>query len=188
MPAARAPVCSIDTEGVALLEVLVRNSGHLVEKDELIKQVWPDSFVEEGNLNRNVSILRKVLGDDSSGRSYIETVPKRGYRFAAVVGEVRTNGSPVIDTEPNTAHAQAKKADVVPAAPRGVLPARGWQILAGLVVLSLAILMYVLIQSRATRVIADDNRIQVTPEERARLASAPTVNPAALDQTHRRLP
>ena len=53
-----------------LLEVLVRNSGHLVEKDELIKQVWPDSFVEEGNLNRNVSILRKVLGDDS-GRSYI---------------------------------------------------------------------------------------------------------------------
>jgi DNA-binding winged helix-turn-helix (wHTH) protein len=50
-----------------LLEVLVRSSGRLVEKEELLKEVWPDSFVEEGNLNRNVSILRKVLGEDSSG-------------------------------------------------------------------------------------------------------------------------
>ena len=52
-----------------LLKVLVQNNGRLVEKDELLKEVWPDSFVEEGNLNRNISILRKVLGEDSSGRT-----------------------------------------------------------------------------------------------------------------------
>ena len=66
-----------------LLRVLVQSNGRLVEKDELLKEIWPDSFVEEGNLNRNISILRKVLGEDSSGKPYIETVPKRGYRFVA---------------------------------------------------------------------------------------------------------
>src|SRR5688572_25483973 len=71
-----------------LLQVLVRNNGHLIEKDELIKEIWPDSFVEEGNLNRNISILRKVLGEDSSGKPYIKTVPKRGYRFVGGVKKI----------------------------------------------------------------------------------------------------
>lgn len=71
-----------------LLFVLVANAGHLVEKDELMKRVWPDAFVEEGNLNKNVAVLRKVLGEWDSGREYIETVPKRGYRFVAPVNEV----------------------------------------------------------------------------------------------------
>ena len=66
-----------------VLRVLVQNSGHLVEKEELLKEIWPDSFVEEANLNRSVSILRKALGEDPSG--YIQTVPKRGYRFVAPV-------------------------------------------------------------------------------------------------------
>ncbi len=68
-----------------VLEVLVRNSGHLLEKDELIKAVWPDAFVEEGNLTLNISHLRKALGADLDPRGYIETVPKRGYRFVAPV-------------------------------------------------------------------------------------------------------
>jgi len=66
-----------------VLRVLVQNSGHLVEKEELLQEIWPDSFVEEANLNRSVSILRKALGEDSS--RYIQTVPKRGYRFVAPV-------------------------------------------------------------------------------------------------------
>src|SRR6188508_3115442 len=66
-----------------LLRVLVENDGRLLQKDELIKEVWPDSFVEEGNLNRNIAILRKALGDEPTGKPYIETVPKRGYRFVA---------------------------------------------------------------------------------------------------------
>ncbi len=76
-----------------LLKVLVQNNGRLVEKDELLKEVWPDSFVEEGNLNRNVSILRKVLGEDATGKPYIETVPKRGYRFVASVKTTNGNGA-----------------------------------------------------------------------------------------------
>ncbi|MCM3905642.1 MAG: winged helix-turn-helix domain-containing protein [Pyrinomonadaceae bacterium] len=70
-----------------LLHLLVQNSGHMLGKDELLKAVWPDSFVEEGNLTRNISTLRAALGENSNGDRYIETVPKRGYRFIAEVRE-----------------------------------------------------------------------------------------------------
>jgi len=72
-----------------MLLVLVERSGCLVDKDELIKAVWADTFVEEANLARNIWALRKALGDDDSHcHRYIETVPKRGYRFVAPVREV----------------------------------------------------------------------------------------------------
>jgi hypothetical protein len=69
----------------AVLRLLVENDGHLVGKEDLLKEVWPDTFVEEGALNRAVSVLRKTLDDHSPGQKYIETAPKRGYRF---VGQV----------------------------------------------------------------------------------------------------
>src|SRR5215813_15450854 len=62
------------------LLVLLENSSHVLTKKELMEQVWPDSFVEENNLAQNISILRKALGEN-----YIQTVPKRGYRFVADV-------------------------------------------------------------------------------------------------------
>jgi TolB-like protein/DNA-binding winged helix-turn-helix (wHTH) protein/Flp pilus assembly protein TadD len=67
------------------LLVLIRH-GRLVGKEELMQAVWPDSFVEESNLTRNISVLRKALYRNDGGPQYIETVPKRGYRF---VGELR---------------------------------------------------------------------------------------------------
>lgn len=70
------------------LVALVVRSGHLVDKDELMKLVWSDAFVEESNLTNNVYALRKMLGQGENGRSYIETVPKRGYRFTAPVREL----------------------------------------------------------------------------------------------------
>ncbi len=70
------------------LLVLVQNAGRLVEKDELMARVWPDAFVEEGNLSRSVFVLRQLLGQWEGGHEYIETVPKRGYRFVAPVEEV----------------------------------------------------------------------------------------------------
>jgi eukaryotic-like serine/threonine-protein kinase len=73
---------------VETLLTLVETAGHLVDKDDLIKRVWPDAFVEEGNLNKNIFVLRKPLGVWDGGREYIETVPKRGYRFVAPVNEV----------------------------------------------------------------------------------------------------
>ena len=77
-----------------VLCVLVQNSGRLVEKDKLLTDVWGDSFVEEGALSRSVSILRKTLNGDGAGQTYIETVPKRGYRFVALVTEHAVNGAP----------------------------------------------------------------------------------------------
>ena len=67
------------------LVLLVRNSGHLLEKDELIRTLWPDSFVEEGNLSNNIFALRKALGENPQ---YIETLPKRGYRFVGAVRQL----------------------------------------------------------------------------------------------------
>ena len=67
------------------LLALVERSGHIVEKAELMETVWPGTFVEESNLSSSVSLLRKTLGSDEDGRSYIETVPRRGYRFVAAV-------------------------------------------------------------------------------------------------------
>jgi len=70
------------------LLVLVRNTGHVVGKDELLKAVWPETFVEEGVLAVNIAAIRKALSDGDEARSYIETVPRRGYRF---LGEVRAS-------------------------------------------------------------------------------------------------
>ncbi|MEW6738141.1 MAG: transcriptional regulator, partial [Acidobacteriota bacterium] len=67
------------------LVLLLENSGHALSKEELIQQLWPDSFVEEGNLTHYISQLRKVLGDSISQPQYIETLPKHGYRFIAPV-------------------------------------------------------------------------------------------------------
>jgi DNA-binding winged helix-turn-helix (wHTH) protein/Tol biopolymer transport system component len=72
-----------------VLLVLVSQHGHIVEKEALLKAAWPDAFVEEGNLPVNVSLLRKALGDDrQNGNRYIETVPRRGYRFVADVVQI----------------------------------------------------------------------------------------------------
>lgn len=67
---------------------LVQHAGRLVEKDDLIKALWPDAVVEEANLAHNISQLRKAMGEGATGQHYLETMPKRGYRFAAKVREV----------------------------------------------------------------------------------------------------
>lgn len=66
-----------------ILLVLVQNQGRVVEKDELMKLVWPETTVEENNLTRNISSLRKALNERPTEHRYIVTVPGRGYRFAA---------------------------------------------------------------------------------------------------------
>jgi Tol biopolymer transport system component/DNA-binding winged helix-turn-helix (wHTH) protein len=77
------------------LLMLVRNSGHVVGKDELLNAVWPDAFVEESTLAQNIFTLRKALGQGRDGERYIETVPKYGYRFVASVREVVNENNPV---------------------------------------------------------------------------------------------
>src|SRR5688500_10704210 len=68
-----------------VLAYLVRNKGRVVEKQELFEQIWRESFVSDNALTRVVREIRQVIGDDANAPRYIETVPKRGYRF---IGEV----------------------------------------------------------------------------------------------------
>jgi len=78
------------------LEILVENTGKLLEKEDLMHRLWQDRFVEESNLTSNIKMLRKALGDDSARPTFIETVPRRGYRFIADVSKLdgdQTNGS-----------------------------------------------------------------------------------------------
>ena len=77
-----------------ILVVLVERRGRLVTKDELMKEVWPDTFVEEANVTQHVSVLRKMLTDaGEDGRSLIETFPKRGYRFTVTAADDAGNRS-----------------------------------------------------------------------------------------------
>ena len=73
----------------AVLVALVESHGHVLTKDELLKGVWSGQLVEEGNINRQISTLRRALGETSDEPRYIETIPKVGYRFVAPVREIR---------------------------------------------------------------------------------------------------
>jgi DNA-binding winged helix-turn-helix (wHTH) protein/TolB-like protein len=79
---------SLKPKALEMLTLLIENSGRMIEKEELMRRLWPDSFVEEANIAVNISQLRKALGQNVSGEQYIETVPKRGYRFVAAVREI----------------------------------------------------------------------------------------------------
>src|SRR5688572_32517899 len=76
---------SLTPKATEILTLLVVNAGQLVGKDELLKKVWPDTFVEESNLTQNIFLLRRILGDERPAPRYIETVVRRGYRFIANV-------------------------------------------------------------------------------------------------------
>src|SRR5215467_6352044 len=76
-----------------LLLVLVENPDRVIEKEYLLQAVWPDSFVEEGNITFNIRQLRKALGDDAQAPLFIETIPRRGYRFVAKVERAAKNES-----------------------------------------------------------------------------------------------
>jgi len=82
----------IPPKAFEVLLMLVENNAHIVEKDELMNRVWPDSFVEEGNLKVTVSVVRKALERGAGKHQYIETVPRRGYRFTADVRELSDSG------------------------------------------------------------------------------------------------
>jgi eukaryotic-like serine/threonine-protein kinase len=98
-------VVPVTPKAFDLLLVLVKHSGHLLKKEELLKAVWADTFVEEANLSWNISHIRKALGDAGDQGRYIETVPKLGYRFVAPVKEVSEDG----ETLPTGGRAKAQE-------------------------------------------------------------------------------
>jgi len=95
-----------------LLHVLVRRSGQILGKEELLREVWPGVVVEENNLSVNISALRKALGEGPHEHPYIETLPRRGYRFIAPVREVtdqdrKEDIRPSVSFEPSIAGEKA---------------------------------------------------------------------------------
>ncbi len=68
-----------------LLLYLVRNTGRTIEKDELMREIWTDTIVEENNLNQNISILRRILGEKRGEHRFIATIPGHGFKFVASV-------------------------------------------------------------------------------------------------------
>lgn len=96
-----------------LLCVLVRNAGRLLAKEELLRQVWPDSTVEENNLNKNISLLRKALGCGAGAETYIETVPRVGFRFVAPVAQSAPPGSAIQISEHGPAALERQKSVAV---------------------------------------------------------------------------
>lgn len=95
-----------------LLLVLLQHERQLIGKDELLRRVWPDTFVEDGNLSKHIFFLRKTLGEKGEGAAYIETVPKRGYRFIGLVERAAEDGGSAIEVEEGT------REQALPAGPR----------------------------------------------------------------------
>ena len=134
------------------LLALVEHGGHVVEKEELMRAVWPDTFVEEANLTVNISALRKVLGEGESERQYIETVPRRGYRFVLPVTEVKNDSAVSLaeeDAKPRLVLEDERKVDAtkeesthltglhaLPRSRRWDLPIIGISVLVGLGVIA----------------------------------------------------
>lgn len=96
---------SLTPKAAEILGLLVANAGQLVAKDFLLKEVWPNTFVEDSNLAQNIFLLRRALGDERDGPKYIETVARRGYRFIASVRVLDADASDgdAIDSETQAA-------------------------------------------------------------------------------------
>jgi len=116
-------IVPITPKAVETLRVLLAHSGQLVEREDLMNSVWGDVAVEDGNLTVTISMLRKILGEDTNGQPFIETVPRLGYKFVSEVRqrfenrpafmvEKQTLARLVIDeeTHPQASDAQLKKA------------------------------------------------------------------------------
>ena len=98
-------VVPLPPKAAQTLIMLVQNQGRVVGKDDLMKAVWPDAFVEESSLTQTISVLRKSLGESEHHERYIETLPKRGYRFVVRVALRSPAGEPVapalVEGDPN---------------------------------------------------------------------------------------
>lgn len=111
------------------LLALLEKSGQMLTKDELMERVWPSTYVEEANLAQNISMLRKALGEQTDGSKYIETLPRRGYRFSAPVQKIAPPPpEPPVPmasaAEPPASQPTSERLATAVAAPP---PSRGWQ-------------------------------------------------------------
>lgn len=172
----------ITTKAIETLLALVRRKGDVVSKDELISEVWPDTFVSEDSLTQNISTLRRVLEDDPVHPKYIATVARRGYRFIA---EVTTGGQPdggVTHAElapSGTLISEPAAAAVIP--PAGARDGTRWRaallLLAGLAIGALATAAVLTLRKPAAVPEGDQVRFTMDLPAGWSLASGGTVSP-----------
>lgn len=151
------------------LLALIENRERVLSKDELLKRVWGDTIVEEGGLTRNVSVLRKALGEKPEDHQYIVTVPARGYRFVA---DVRTRRHPDLPQDPQAPSTQERAGPWSRFAP-------GRKLALGVAVLAVATLTYALRAVRATDVTTPSPSVNAEAYEsvlRARYLSVRTTD------------
>jgi DNA-binding winged helix-turn-helix (wHTH) protein len=148
------------------LLALIEHRERVLTKDELLKEIWGDTVVEEGGLTRNVSLLRRTLGEKPDDHQFIVTVPARGYQFVAEVREIRRNGESSSVPVPSVPNADLE--------PSVHLPMRRLMVLGGLAALVLGAIAYVL---RPVGV------VPVRPEITS--PAVKPVNPAAYDSVMR---
>lgn len=110
-------IVPLTPKAFSILLVLLEKRGEVVEKDELIQKVWPDTFVTEANLTQNISSLRKALGERASESRYVLTIPGRGYSFVGDVFEIPRDATGEIPLP--------KLEDLAPPEPDDVLEASG---------------------------------------------------------------
>ncbi len=124
----RGEVIALPPKVFDMLRVLVENRGRILDKEFLMKSLWPDTFVEDGTLAQYIFLLRKALHEDTAEHRYIETVPRRGYRFIAQVQEVdgrtrHANGTAAPEEIALPRNGAGTKLPVVPDA---AAPAASW--------------------------------------------------------------
>jgi len=175
-----------------LLVVLVENSGHLIEKGELMKRIWPDSFVEEANLSVKISALRRALGEGPNDRQYVETVPRRGYRFVARVNErwgegtesshhelIEEGNNSMADASELRTDSVVRSDERVRIAVQLVHAATGRNLWANSYESELRDVLT--LQREVTRDIVGEIRTRLTPQDHAQFGNVPQVNPEAYD-------
>ena len=135
-------VVPLQPRALEMLLALLKQRGEVVSKQELMERVWPDSFVEEGNLTQNIFLLRRELGKTLEGEEYIQTVPKRGYRMNVPVQESSRNGEMEIPSagSAGTGNAETPRISAATGLAKGTSGTLAdWPVLAMLVVLALGI-------------------------------------------------
>ncbi|MGH9752606.1 MAG: winged helix-turn-helix domain-containing protein [Blastocatellia bacterium] len=171
------------------LLILIEKGGRLIEKEELMKQLWPNTFVEESSLSQNIYLVRKALGEESQGARYIETVPRRGYRFIALVREV--SGGDTAMVEGPGAHILAggneSPAGTQTIAPALSPPLRRFSrtLLFGLASALTLLAIVFAVQDAILEQVARALKLKLTTDERKHLTWRPTENPEAY-QTYAR--
>lgn len=132
---------SLPPKSFDLLVLLLEKSGHLIEKEELMQKLWPDSFVEEANLTHHIWTLRRTLGEQEDGQPYIQTVPRRGYRFIADVRRASSHDDALDTNQHGALPATSETAVTNVRQHRSLTPIRAISLL-GLLISALLVLGY----------------------------------------------